>query len=66
MQEVRDQYVHLKTGNLYTLLYVANEQATRPDWVVTAVYQDEDGVVWSRPISEFDTRYRKSIEGKKS
>lgn len=41
---------HLKTGGLYTLLFVGVLEKTLEK---VAIYQDRKGVIWVRPTSEF-------------
>lgn len=48
---------HLKTGGLYTLLYVGILEKTLEN---VAIYQDRKGVIWVRPLTEFnDGRFEK-------
>lgn len=45
------EYKH-RSGTIYNLIAIANTKATKPGWVVTAVYQD--GIdYWTRPLDEF-------------
>lgn len=46
-------WTHTKTGNGYEVITVSNLNSTKSDFVPTVVYRDEDGAVWSRPVSEF-------------
>lgn len=55
------QFRHLKTGNIYTVLAIAQMQAK--DWGVdmqdVVVYQGSDGRTWVRPMSEFHDRFER-------
>jgi hypothetical protein len=47
------KYKHNKSNTIYHLICVTNEHATKDDWKVTAVYHDDNGNHWSRPLSDF-------------
>lgn len=49
---VGSRWTH-ENEHLYTVLAVANLDSDRPSFPVTVVYQDEDGRVWSRPLSRW-------------
>lgn len=51
------KFAHIQSGAVYTLLTISNEAATNPDFVRQAVYLDEDGNVWSRPLAEFEEKF---------
>ena len=51
------KFIHKTSGKPYTLIQIANEAATRPDFVKQAVYLDADGNVWSRPLAEFEEKF---------
>lgn len=53
-----DTYRH-DSGRIYTVITVANLDATRVGWKPQVVYRDEDGRVWARPISDFNQRNTK-------
>lgn len=46
------KYKH-HSGAIYTLICIANQTATKKEYVVTAVYQNESGEIFSRPLDEF-------------
>ena len=51
-------FVHDKTNNKYQLLLVSNVYSTSDAFIPTAIYKSlGNGVIWSRPISEFVTRF---------
>jgi hypothetical protein len=47
------KYKHEKSNTIYYLICVTNEHATKEDWDITAVYHDDDGKFWSRPMEDF-------------
>lgn len=53
------KYKHTKNDTVYYLISITNEQATKPEWVKTAVYFDDNGHKWSRPLEEFLTSCEK-------
>ena len=57
--EPENRWIHTKTGNAYFLMHIANTGASKPGWEATAVYQDEAGNVWSRPMAEFHAKFTK-------
>ena len=57
------QFIHIKSGAIYTLLTISNEEATNPDFVKQAVYLDADGNVWSRPLTEFEEKFIEITSG---
>lgn len=45
---------HIETKNMYQVLMVTNQKATRPDWKTTIVYRNvATGETWSRPLGEW-------------
>ena len=52
-------YQHIKSGKIYTLLMVTNQYSERAGFPPTAVYHDEDGHLWSRPLDEFKAKFNK-------
>lgn len=56
-------WIHKRTRNKYYLLYIANSHATDPRFVETAVYEDMQGRVWSRPMVEFLDKFETAKEG---
>lgn len=58
------EYVHLKTGNKYRVLFISNEYSGRSGFPQTVVYVSEGGVIYSRPLSEFQDKF-KSVDSPK-
>ncbi len=53
-------YRHIKTGNSYALIVVANKGSSKPNFPEIAVYQSlKDGVVYARPYTEFKEKFEK-------
>lgn len=53
-------YKHEKSGRAFKLHMVANERARaikRDTWPVTAVYEDEDGNIWTCPLADFRKKF---------
>lgn len=50
-------WTHLKTGNTYEVITVSNLNSTKPDFVPTVVYRDNEGAIWSRPVCEFVEKF---------
>lgn len=59
MQPVTDssKWQHKKSGKVYNVICVTNLFATKPDFVQQVVYQDEEMVIWSRPLSEWEDKF---------
>lgn len=51
------KYKHLKTGNIYNLMAVANTTASDYRFPLTAVYVNQDGEVFARPMIEFSAKF---------
>lgn len=49
-------WVH-KNGNRYKVLLITNAAATQPEYILTIVYEGENGYIWSRPLSEWLRSY---------
>lgn len=49
-------------GQLFRIVCLSNLSAKNPDFVKTVTYIGENGVYWSRPISEFMDRFTKVDE----
>lgn len=54
-------YIHIKTGNPYLVLEIAN---TDSEWPQIVVYVDVNRKVWARPIIEFVDKFKKGKEFK--
>lgn len=52
-----DVYSNKRSGEVYTVITVANMDATRPGWEPTVVYEDSMERVWSRPLAYFINRF---------
>lgn len=51
--ELNSHWIH-NNGNQYTVIGVANLEATRhEEYPITVVYQDQKGRLWSRPLSRW-------------
>lgn len=48
------------SGKEYVLLTVTNTQATKSDYIKTAVYADKELVTWSRPLQEFLDNFKET------
>lgn len=45
-------YQHIN-GNIYTIMAIANEHSTRPEYPPTVVYKGENDLVWCKPLENF-------------
>lgn len=48
---------NIKTGDIYKVLFVANTNATRADFVPIVVYRGRNKMIWARPLSEWSERF---------
>ena len=48
-------YQHINS-NIYTVIGVANEHSLRPDYPPTVVYQGENGLLWAKPLTNFQRK----------
>jgi len=55
LQGFHPTHQHIK-GGLYRLICLAHVEVTYPKDIV-AIYEGRDGVIWSRPVAEFDRRF---------
>lgn len=54
------RYVHMKSGNIYIKLFTTNKHSGKPGFPPTAVYiRARTGTIYSRPLSEFNEKFRK-------
>lgn len=44
------------SGMTYRIIVIANTTASKPGWAETVVYENEEGDVFARPISEFEMK----------
>lgn len=50
--QIGTQWKH-KSGKLYEVVIVTNEQATKVDYPITVVYKDSEGYIWSRTLDKW-------------
>lgn len=55
---VGSKWMH-KNGNVYTVVGLANVNSTKPEYAPSVVYQGENGLVWSRKLSEWHRSFTK-------
>ena len=48
-------YQHINS-NIYTVVGVANEHSLRPDYPPTVVYKGENGLLWAKPLTNFQRK----------
>lgn len=48
-------YWHIKSGKEYRLLHIAKNEA---DQTEIAVYKDDKGQIWTRPLVEFNEKFK--------
>lgn len=48
----KEEWAHIESGKVYTIICVANRTARKPGWPVTVVYHDYASI-FSRPLDEF-------------
>ena len=48
-------YQHINS-NIYTVIGVANEHSLRPEYPPTVVYQGENGLLWAKPLTNFQRK----------
>jgi hypothetical protein len=56
-------YKHCSTGNVYTVLHLANTAVTRDGHPQTVVYLGANGNVWARPLTEFAQKFVRLYDG---
>ena len=61
MLETNRVYKH-HSGKKYTLVGVSNLKATKESYRKDAFYVDEDNVLWSRPVEEFEKGFELTEE----
>lgn len=52
------EWVHKSSGNLYKIVCVTNLMATKPDFQPQVVYEDEELIIWSRPLCEWESKFK--------
>ena len=54
------RYKHIKTGNEYNLMFIANKKADKPNFPQIAVYRDvRTSEIYARPYAEFIEKFEK-------
>lgn len=48
-------YQHINS-NIYTIIAIANEHSLRPEYPPSVVYQGENGLVWCKPLENFQRK----------
>ena len=48
---------HTESGDLYKIICVTNLMATNTNFVQQVVYECENHNVWSRPLSEWESKF---------
>lgn len=56
--ELTGKYQH-HSGTIYHVVAITNEYASKNGWEVEAVYFDENGRWWSRPLHDFQKSCKK-------
>lgn len=57
---------HNESNKIYRIIFVTNIEATKKNFVLTIVYEDEHHKLWSRPATERDVKMtRLSFPSKK-
>ena len=52
--EPKDGYVYQHiNGNVYTVIAIANKDSKRKEYPPTVVYQGHNGLVWTKPVTNF-------------
>lgn len=54
-------WMHERTATFYSLICIANENCEKPEFIPTAVYKCTKGVIYARPLSEFNEKFQKVI-----
>ncbi len=60
IHETGRYFLHKKSKEVYRYLLTTNENAKEnSSFTLTAVYQCKDGIIWSRPMDEFNSKFIK-------
>lgn len=52
------EWMHKQSGKLYKIVCVTNLMATKPGFQPQVVYEDEEFTIWSRPLSEWEAKFK--------
>lgn len=52
------EWMHKSSGKLYKIVCVTNLMASNPDFQPQVVYEDEDFSIWSRTLSEWESKFK--------
>lgn len=52
-QEKLPRFRNNRSGKIYTLFMITNQQSDRDDFPLTYIYFGNDMVFWSRPAADF-------------
>lgn len=52
------EWMHKSSGKLYKIVCVTNLTATKPEFQPQVVYEDEEFSIWSRPLSEWESKFK--------
>lgn len=58
LPKVGNVYQHIN-GNVYTVIAIANEHSERPEYPPTVVYQGNNGLVWAKPLTNFQRKMKR-------
>lgn len=51
------------SGNVYTILHIANSIAKDEKFPETVVYQGANGNIWCRPLADFEKKFTILFDG---
>lgn len=57
LTKLSKEYIHIKTGNKYRVLFISNEFSGKVGFPQTVVYVSEGGIIYSRPLTEFSEKF---------
>lgn len=62
MIDIKEQsrWVHT-SGKEYTVLHIANTMATKEGYPSMVVYEDDDGNVWTRVVSDWHRSFSEAV-----
>jgi len=55
--EFHPTHIHKSSGKMYQFMFTTNVKASKPDFIMQAVYRDETLKLWSRPYEEFEQKF---------
>lgn len=60
---INKQWVHISTGNIYSVLFLTNENTSDPiKFPITVVYKDNKENIWSRPLKDFLIKFQEKLK----